>query len=398
MVGLLLIDVDHLKLVNDRFGHDVGDVLLRTFGIRLCKAVGVNDTVARLSGDEFAIILPDADEAHVAATAKTVLAQMQEPLRHNGSILDCRTSIGGTAAAGTGITMEQLLKQADLALYHCKSTGRGTFTMFDPAMREEAQKTASALEIARKAITFGWIEPFYQPQVAPASGRLGGFEALLRWRHPSRGIQPPGTLVPALEDRDLGIAIGERMRFRVFRDMRRWLDAGLDIGRIAINAAAVEFRRGDYAERVLEDLSWAGVPPTRLEVEVTESVFLDSGADTVERALRTLCAAGVTIALDDFGTGYASLAHLKRFPVDVIKIDRSFVSKLETDAENAAIVRAVLGLGQSLGIEVVAEGVETAAQAKFLREQGCNLVQGYHFGFPIPAKDVPQFVASRENA
>jgi diguanylate cyclase (GGDEF)-like protein/PAS domain S-box-containing protein len=398
IVGLLLIDVDHLKQTNDRFGHAAGDALLRELGNRLCGIVHAPGMVARLSGDEFAIILPEvADEAHVAAMANAILAQMQEPLRRDGSTLDCSISIGGTVAAGSGLTTEQLLKQADLALYHGKDSARGTSTMFNPAMRAEAQKTASALEIARKAVTFGWIEPFYQPKMAPASGTLGGFEALLRWHHPSRGIQGPAALACALDDRDLGIAIGERMRFRVFRDMRGWLDAGLNLGRIAINAAAVEFRRGDYAERVLEELGWAGVPTNCLEVEVTESVFLDTGAETVERALRTLCAAGVTIALDDFGTGYASLAHLKRFPVDVIKIDRSFVSRLETDAEDAAIVRAVLSMGQSLGIRVVAEGVETAAQVALLREQGCDLVQGYHFGRPMPAKDVPQFITARAN-
>ncbi|WP_445503249.1 bifunctional diguanylate cyclase/phosphodiesterase [Microvirga sp. G4-2] len=396
IVGLLLLDVDHLKQINDRFGHDAGDALLRALGARLRSAVGITDMVARLSGDEFAIILPDVtDEGQIAAMAMAILTQMQEPLRRNGNTLEFRISIGGTVAAGSGMTTEQLLKQADLALYHCKGNGRGTFTMFNPAMREEAQRTASALEIAGKAVTFGWIEPFYQPKVAPASGTLGGFEALLRWRHPSRGVQSPAALAPALDDPDLGVAIGERMRFQVFQDMRGWNDAGLDLGRIAINAAAVEFRRGDYAERVLEELSWAGVPTSCLEVEVTESVFLDSSADTVERALRTLSAAGVTIALDDFGTGYASLAHLKRFPVDVIKIDRSFVSKMETDAGDAAIVRAVLGLGQSLGIKVVAEGVETAAQMTLLRELGCNLVQGYHMGRPMPANDVPHFIPAR---
>jgi len=393
MIGLLLVDADHLKQTNDKFGHDAGDALLRSLGTRLRRAAGEAGMAARLSGDEFAILLPNvAGETQVAAIAKAVASQMQEPLRHNGNALEFRVSIGGTALMGSGLSVEELLKQADLALYHAKGERRGTFTMFDPAMREEAQRTASALEIAGKAVTFGWIEPFYQPQVPPAAGALGGFEALLRWRHPDGSIQSPATIAPALDDPDLGIAIGERMRFRVFRDMRGWLDAGLDFGRIAINVAAIELRRGDYAERVLEELSWAGVPTARLEIEVTESVLLDSGSDTVERALRTLSAAGVTIALDDFGTGYASLAHLKRFPVDVIKIDRSFVKRLETDAEDAAIVRAVLSLGQSLGIKVVAEGVETAEQMALLEEQGCDLVQGYHVGRPMPAKDVLQFL------
>lgn len=395
MVGFLLVDVDHLKQINDRFGHDAGDALLQEFAERLRRIVCSTDMVARVGGDEFAVILADVEgENDVVATAKAILTHMQEPFRRNGKSLDCRASIGGTVSTGAGARIKDILKQADLALYHCKGDGRGAFRMFKSEMREWEQKIASALRFAGRAMTFGWVEPFYQPKIMPASGTVGGFEALLRWRHPLRGIQAPAAIAPAFDDPDLGIAIGERMRFRVFRDMRGWLDAGLHIGRVAINAAAVEFRRDDYAERVLEELRWAGVPASCLEVEVTESVFLGPGAEIVERALCVLSEAGVTIALDDFGTGYASLSHLKRFPVDVIKIDRSFVSNLETDAGDAAIVRAVLSLGQNLGITVVAEGVETAAQVSCLREQGCNLVQGYHVGRPMPAQDVSVFIRS----
>ncbi|MGO4571873.1 putative bifunctional diguanylate cyclase/phosphodiesterase [Microvirga sp. 2TAF3] len=393
-VGLLIMDLDHLKQINDRFGHDAGDALLKEFAKRLCSLVRTTDTVARLGGDEFAIILADvASKDEVVATAKAILARMQEPLRHDGKTLDCRTSIGG-AISERSTEGENLQKQADLALYRCKAAGRGTFTMFHPAMREEAQKTTSALEVARNAVMFDRIVPFYQPKVALASGALSGFEALLRWHHPRLGVQPPEAIAAAFDDTDLGTAIGERMRFRVFSDIRNWLDAGLDIGRIAINASPAEFRHDDYAERVLEELGRSGVPMHCLEVEVTESVFLGRSAGYVERALRMLSAAGVTIALDDFGTGYASLTHLKRFPSDVIKVDRSFISDLEADAEGAAIVKAVLSLGRSLGIEVVAEGVETLAQASLLWEQGCGLGQGYFFGWPMAAETVQHFVQS----
>ncbi|WP_052003310.1 GGDEF domain-containing phosphodiesterase [Microvirga sp. BSC39] len=394
-VGLLVMDLDHLKQINDRFGHDAGDDLLKEFAQRLLQVVKPAAVVARLGGDEFAVILPDiGDEEEVAAAAQAILSRMQEPLKRNGKALDCRTSIGGAAAFGAGTSPEDLQKQADLALYHSKSSGRGAFKMFVPALRQEAQRTASALEVAAKAVASDWIMPFYQPKVVLASGALGGFEALLRWQHPRGGIQSPEKIAPAFADTELGTAIGERMRSCVLSDMRRWLDAGLTLGRIAINASAAEFRRDDYAERVLEELRQAGVPAQCLEVEVTESVFLGSSTQLVERALQTLSAEGVTIALDDFGTGYASLSHLKRFPVNALKIDRSFVQGLESDAGDAAIVKAVLSLGHNLGIEVVAEGVETAFQSSLLQRMSCDMVQGYHFGRPMPAGDVPSFIAS----
>jgi diguanylate cyclase (GGDEF)-like protein/PAS domain S-box-containing protein len=398
-VGLLIMDLDHLKQINDRFGHDAGDDLLKEFAQRLQQVVTATALVSRLGGDEFAVILPDiTGEEDVAATARAILCRMQEPLKRGGKALDCRTSIGGAIALGSETSPEELQKQADLALYHSKTSGRGAFRMFVPALRQEAQKTASALEVAAKALESDWIMPFYQPKVVLASGALGGFEALLRWQHPRGGIQSPDRIAPAFNDTELGTAIGERMRACVLSDMRRWLDAGLSIGRVAVNASAAEFRRGDYAERVLEELRRAGVPARCLEVEVTESVFLGSSTQLVEQALRTLSQEGVTIALDDFGTGYASLSHLKRFPVNAIKIDRSFVGGLESDAGDAAIVRAVLSLGHNLGIEVVAEGVETPFQASLLQRMSCDLVQGYHFGRPMPAGDVPGFVTSWQGA
>jgi diguanylate cyclase (GGDEF)-like protein/PAS domain S-box-containing protein len=394
-VGLLILDLDDFKQINDRSGHNAGDRLLRAFGERLARLVPPESIAARLGGDEFAVIVTDiSGEAEVVATARAIQTGMREPLRLTTGAQECRTSIGGAISGSSGATAEDLLKRADLALYSCKAAERGAAMMFNPAMREEAQKIASAMEVARNALVLDCIVPFYQPKVALRSGALVGFEALLRWHHPRLGIQSPETLAPAFDDAELGIDLGARMLSRVLADMSRWLDAGLDFGQIAINASSAEFRRGDYAERVLNLLRQTGVPPHRLEIEVTEGVLLDRTVENVERILHNLNAAGVTIALDDFGTGYASLTHLKQFPVDVIKIDRSFTSNMENDADDAAIVKAVLGLSQKLGIEVVAEGVENAAQASLLREYGCDKAQGYHLGRPMPAEDIPQFVAA----
>ncbi|MXQ13602.1 bifunctional diguanylate cyclase/phosphodiesterase [Microvirga makkahensis] len=392
-VGLLIIDLDDFKQINDRFGHDAGDAVLKAFAQRLQSVASDPDDVARLGGDEFAIILPDvASEADVARVASDVIAQASKPLSGSNIGRDYRASVGGAISSDLGTEPDELLKQADLALYSGKAAGPGLFRMFKPAIREEMQQTTSALRLAQKALELDWIIPFYQPKITLGTDAIAGFEALLRWHHPRLGPQPPSALASAFDDPRLGVAIGERMLALVLRDLRSWLDAGLDVGTIAINASASEFLSGDYAERVLHQLRLAGLPASRLEIEVTETVLVGREATYVEHALQTLNAAGMKIALDDFGTGYASLTHLKKFPVDVLKLDRSFIGSLEKESSNAAIVKAVLDLGRSLDITVIAEGIETSAQAAFLREQGCDLGQGYFFGRPIAADAVPPFV------
>ncbi|RDI50398.1 diguanylate cyclase/phosphodiesterase [Microvirga subterranea] len=394
-VGLLITDLDDFKQINDRFGHDAGDEFLIAFGDELIGLIRPTNTIARLGGDEFAIILPDVGAVDdIVAVASAIQARMREPLRLSTGTQRSRTSIGGAISGSLGTSADELLKQADLALYSCKAAGRGLFEMFSPAMRDEAQKRASALEVARQAVALDRIEPFYQPKVDLDSGRLTGFEALLRWRHPRLGVQLPETLAHAFEDPELGITLGNCMLARVISDMRRWLDMDLPFGRISINASSADFRQADYAQRLLTCLRDAGIPPSLLGVEVTETVFLDRNVESAQKTLQALSAGGISIALDDFGTGYASLSHLKQFPVNVIKIDRAFVSDLMTDVGNAAIVKAVLRLGQSLGIRVIAEGVETAGQVSFLREHGCNLGQGYYFGRPMAADDVVPFIRS----
>jgi EAL domain-containing protein (putative c-di-GMP-specific phosphodiesterase class I) len=266
--------------------------------------------------------------------------------------------------------------------------------IFRSDMQLDMQKRQIMLSRARRALDHDLITPFYQPQIDLASGRIAGFEALLRWREKGGRVQFPATIAAAFEDLDLAAAISDSMIERVLIDARAWLDAGIDFGHVAVNASAAEFRRGRFAEQLLERLDQAGVPTRYFQLEVTETVFLGRGAECVDHALKKLSAAGVKITLDEFGTGYASLSHLKQFPVDVIKIDQSFVRVLETDVDAKAIIRAVIHLGQSLNIEVVAEGVETDAQQDFLVSQGCDQGQGFLYSKAVPAPKVQKFLES----
>jgi len=385
-VGLLLFDLDKLKQTNDTLGHEAGDFLLRTFVERLQGLRREEDTLARLGGDEFALIMPNlSGSQQMLDLAQTVLEQMRERLTFEGHAIECRASIGASLYPEHGRDANNLQRNADVALYRAKAQGRCRLVVFEPEMRSELQLHTSMLSMARQALDTGNIVPYFQPKIALDTGKLVGFEALLRWRHPRRGIQGPAQIAAALEDQDLAVAISERMFALVAAQMRAWLDAGYEFGHVAVNASAVEFLRDNFAERVLGQLQEAGVPPRYLELEVTESVLLGHQSDRSDRILRTLSNAGVRIALDDFGTGFASLSHLKRFPVDTIKIDQSFVRDLENDPFGGAIIRAVISLGQSLGICVVAEGIETQAQADFLLAHQCDVGQGYFLGRPAAA-------------
>ncbi|WP_129794216.1 PAS domain-containing protein [Sphingosinicella sp. CPCC 101087] len=391
-VGLLILDIDHFKEVNDERGHDAGDALLRVFAERLRKAVNPADTVARLGGDEFAVILRQIDGADAPAAVLTpILQALQEPFNYLGHSLDCRASVGAALFPDQGGSPDELMKNADLALYSAKLSRRGGITMFAPAMRSELQDRLSMLNLARDALREDLILPFYQPQVDLRTGAVSGFEALLRWRHPARGIQMPATIAEAFGDVALARQVGERMQEQVFADMRRWLDGGKPFGRVSINTSAAEFRNDDFAESLLARLTKARIPHEHVEVEITEkTIFQGKNSEYVARALRVLRASRVRVALDDFGTGFSSLSHLKEFAVDALKIDQSFIRGLGAtpDSDDTAIVLAVLNLGRSLNIEVVAEGVETVRQADFLRANGCNTGQGFLFGKAMPAEEV----------
>ena len=394
--ALLLLDLDHFKRLNDTVGHDAGDALLMSFAARLRAAVGRNGTAARLGGDEFAVIISGVTNAdELRGQADAILAATRTPCDIGGRLVDCNASIGATLFPRDAETRNQLMKNADIALYAAKKSGRNTLRLFESELRNAFQRRTAMLNVARDAIQADRILPYYQPIVDLRSGATVGFEALLRWRDISGEIQLPDTIGSAFDDARLAVAISDQMIDLVIADLQRWRDDGVAFGSVSINAAAAEFRSGDFAERLLERLATASVPTSCIRLEVTETVFLGRGAEFVERALKTLSAEGVEIALDDFGTGYASLSHLKQFPVDHIKIDRSFVRDLLDDPDDAAIVDAVINLGRSLGIGIVAEGIETAEQHKMLSSLGCDCGQGFYYGRAAPAARVPDLLQPR---
>lgn len=387
--GVLLLDVDDFKQINDTIGHDAGDALLCTLAQRIREALRPDDMIARLGGDEFAVLLAGIErDEQVEAAGSALLERLREPWFHGSRMLDCRASVGASIFPEQASDRTELLKNADVALYAAKGAGRANLKLFRPDMRHGMQRRLSMLSLARDALTHERILPFYQPKVNLRTGAHAGFEALLRWHHPTHGVQNPATIAAAFEEVNLASAISEQMIAAVIADLRRWQDEGVSLGHVALNASAAEFRRGDFADRLLEHLHEAKLPPQLIQIEVTESVFLGRGAESVADALKLLSSAGIGIALDDFGTGYASLSHLKQFPVDFIKIDRSFIRDLEDDPGDAAIVDAVINLGRSLGIHIVGEGVENERQHGFLTALGCDFGQGFLYGEAVPAGEV----------
>ena len=388
---LIVFDVDLFKAINDGLGHDAGDAVLIAIGERL-RAEWLPTAAARLGGDEFAALVPGGGDDRDAARAIDVcLGAISRPVAIGGRDVAISISAGVARFPEDGTTAADLAKNADLALYAAKARGRSRAFLFAPALRATFDARVAVLSDFRDALRAGHIAPFYQPKVSLATGRLVGFEALARWNHPKRGLLTPAAFAAAFEDGDLAYHLGIAMRSAVLGDMQRWLGRGLATGRVAVNCVGSEFADGDFGAKVLREIETAGVPPALFEIEVTEGVMMDRDAAMVGSAMTVLRESGVAISLDDFGTGYASLIHLKRFPVDAIKIDRSFVAE-GNDGSDAAIVAAIIGMGRSLGIVTVAEGVETADQAAKLLALGCDQAQGFLFGKPMHAERVPWFI------
>ena len=391
---VLIVDIDRFKEVNDTMGHDAGDTVLRAMADRLRRCCPSNATVARLGGDEFGVVI--SGERHLAApdaVGEDILGALRQPLMHGGREIECSGSVGWSAYPRHDADATTLLKNADVALYAAKKAGRNRVSSFDATMRDDLKRRVNVLRSAKDALSRDAVLPFYQPKVSIQTGKVVGFEALLRWSDAS-GLRSPSDLQEAFADPDLACRLGSRMLHCITADMRAWTELGVSFGNIALNAGAPELHRHDFAEGILQALANAGLRPDQLEIEVTEGVLLDDATVAVTKALKVLDEAGVSVSLDDFGTGYASLTHLKRFPVSWLKIDRSFISNMETDENAQVIVRAVVGLAHNLGLETVAEGVETRSQLDFLADIGCELAQGYLLAKPMAAADLPAFLTS----
>ncbi|WP_245435741.1 sensor domain-containing protein [Microvirga calopogonii] len=395
-VSLLLIDLDHFKDVNDALGHDAGDALLKRTAACLRSTVRARDTVARFGGDEFAIVFAQPLTLERASErAQEIIEKLREPFVYVGRTFASKASIGIAAFPDHGSNAKDLLKDADIALYRAKAQGRNCAVVYTPELRAAVEQRLSLGHDVREALSKGQIVPFYQPKVCLSTGRLIGFEALARWQHPSKGILTPASFGAIFDEAEPAMEVGRHLMSRVATDIRVWLDAGLDPGRVAVNLSAAEFSQPDLADYILGLLAEKDIPIKNFEVEVTETVLLGRRSDVAAAILGQLHQQGVLIALDDFGTGYASLTHLKLFPVDHVKIDRSFVTNLEQDAGDKAIVAAVVGLGRGLNLQVTAEGVETEGQAQRLRELGCHNAQGYLYAKPMSAVHVPPFLSKR---
>ncbi|MCG6659079.1 EAL domain-containing protein [Halomonas campisalis] len=389
IVALLYLDLDHFKEINDSLGHPVGDALLREVGQRLQRCVRATDTVARLGGDEFAILLIGLTHPRgTARVAQAIIDAVSRPVRVQGQLLQVSTSAGITVFPQDGESGEQLLANADMALYRAKAQACGHYHFFIPAYRTALVERRAMEKELRRALRCQEFVLYYQPQIHLTQGGLDGLEALVRWQHPRRGLVPPAEFLPLAEESGLIVTIGRQVLRQACDQMRAWRDAGLHPPRVAINLATAQFKQGDLVEEIRQGLTQAGLAPRDLEVEITEGTILDRDSAEIQRILAGIRELGVEIALDDFGTGYASLTHLKRFPVNRLKIDRSFVQSLGQDADDEAIVKMVIQLGHSLGLAIVAEGIETAEQAGYLSQQGCDVGQGYLFGRPMPAEEV----------
>ncbi|MCA1602322.1 MAG: EAL domain-containing protein [Acidobacteria bacterium] len=391
--ALLIFDVDYLKNVNDGMGHDAGDALLREIAKRLVSAIGPDDVVSRLGGDEFGVLLTNVtDSCGVEKAVRSLKEHLVAPFAHGGSLIDCQGSIGASIYPRDGQERAELMKCADLALYAAKESAKGHFRIYEPAMRNQIQRRLAMLSLARSALGDGSILPFYQPKVSLTSGSVSGFEALLRWRDRAGRLCFPRSIAAAFEDVELASDISARMMEAVLHDVAGWLEKGVPFGHVAINAGSVELRRHDFVDVLLEGLAAKGIPSDKIQLEVTEKVFLGRGSEHTAKALRGLSDGGIKLALDDFGTGFASLSHLSMHPVDFIKIDRSFVQDIGTLRGGEAIVDAVIGLGTSLGIGTVAEGIETPEQNDFLVKRGCQFAQGFLYSEAVPAEEVPRLV------
>ncbi|WP_158673572.1 EAL domain-containing protein [Bosea sp. FBZP-16] len=396
--GLILIDIDHLKAVNDTMGHPVGDRLIEVVGARLAS-VAPKGTAFRIGGDEFAVLVPGCDKAgQLRGVAGAILAAMHLPIDCEGTSIVPSVTIGGAIAGEDGADSVTLRQNADFALYHAKETRRGGYVRFKGGLRTSMIRRIQTIRSVGDALSAGRLIPYYQPIVRLDTGEVRGMEALARLRLDDGRVVAAGEFQDALLDPKLAHRISNQMLPAIAGDMAHWRREGLSIPFVGLNVTSADFQKGDLVQRIVRAFERAQVPLEHLVVEITEQVIMGGRRDGVARTMEALRERGILVALDDFGTGFASLTHLLDFPVDTIKIDKSFVAGIEGGTRNSAIVEALIGVASRLGMRIVAEGIETDGQARRLAAMGCCLGQGYHYSRPMPAEAVPAFVGSFSRA
>lgn len=387
-VALMLIDLDRFKAVNDTYGHAAGDMLLKEIAERLRRCVRPSDLVARLGGDEFTIVMPDVEDmASLDATAQRLLAEIRQPICIGSCEVDVDASIGIAYYPNDADCADSIIVSADTAMYAGKGQQRGSFQFYTPEMHERAAYRLELERSLRQAIPQQQFELFFQPQVDLRSGRLLGFEALLRWHHPDLGLVAPSEFIELAEESSLILPIGEWALEATCAQLATWRKTGLPEVHVAVNFSARQFQDDGLVDLVSTTLARHDLPPHLLEIEITESDILQNPAEA-NRLLASFSELGIRVALDDFGTGYSSLNHLRAFPGAIIKIDRSFIRDIETTCSNRAIVQSLIAMAHDLDLKVVAEGVESTAQLRYLHSRDCDIVQGYLISKPVPANAI----------
>ncbi len=397
-MAVLFVDLDNFKDVNDTLGHQAGDDMLRQVAHRLMQCVRETDTAARLGGDEFAIIASELRAIDdVTILARRMLQAMSTPFTIHGQEVHSGASIGVTIFPDDSDNADQLLTYADLALYHAKGAGKGTYQFYNQQMGDAIHKRKALEGDMRKAVANKGFQLFYQPQIDLKTGKVIGCEALIRWPHAERGMVSPGDFIPLAESTGLIVPIGEWVMVEACEQARRWLDEGIEGVRMGVNLSALQFRRVDLVTLTQSILRDTGLDPSQLELELTESMVMDD-TDSAVDIMRGLNGLGVALAIDDFGTGFSSLSYLKKFPVERLKIDQSFVRDVTDDPDDAAIATTIINLAHSLNMNVIAEGAETTAQASFLQQEHCDDAQGYLFGKPMPEDEFRKWWREHEKA
>lgn len=395
-VALLFLDLDNFKTINDSLGHTIGDKLLREVASRLRQCVRDTDTVSRQGGDEFLIVVPALSDTEASAPVLDKLLQsIHMPMEIDGHELSTTVSIGIAMFPDDGRDFESLMKKADTAMYQAKEAGRNTYCFFNKHMNDDVLENLQMRSGLGRALERGEFTLHYQPQIDLHSGTLVGVEALVRWQHPTLGLVPPGRFIPVAEETGMIVGIGEWVMQEACRQAAAWQQAGHPKMSMAVNLSAIQFKRGDVEKTVMRALAQSGLDPALLELELTESILIRD-TESILATVQRIKLLGVMLSIDDFGTGYSSLSYLKRFSVDKLKIDQSFIRHLATDPDDAAIVRAVVQMARSLGLRTIAEGVEDERVLKYLRIYHCDEAQGYHIARPMPAEEMSAYLVAEQ--